>query len=90
MNPKQGFFSRQFNYLAAILRIPESSPLNQPVNFFLSVLLILLFGLVTTSLVLDEAGYREINPLIKLGEGIAMAALIATYGDAAFNDVIVP
>jgi hypothetical protein len=60
---------------------------DQPVNFFLSSVLILLFGLTMTSVVLDNDGLP--NPLEKLGEGIALVILFGFYGEDVFQDSLV-
>ena len=88
MNPEPGLWSRSFGHLMSVLHIRETSPLNQPVNFFLSATLILLFGLTATSLVIDKAEFRDFNPLTNLGEGIALTVLYGYYGNEAMKDVI--
>jgi hypothetical protein len=59
---------------------------DQPVNFFISSTFILLFGVIITSVVLDNANLP--NPLTALGGSIALIMLYGMYGKAAFGSAL--
>jgi hypothetical protein len=52
--------------------------LHQPVNLIISILFVLSFGLVVTSLILNSAGLPD--PLTNLGESIGLIILDRLFG----------
>lgn len=53
----------------------------QPVRFTISAILVLLFGLVMTSVVLSNAGLP--NPISKVGEAAGSKLLDSIFGQSA-------
>lgn len=59
---------------------------DQRVNFTVSSIFLFLFGVVITSVVLDNLGLP--NPLQEFGGVVALAVLFTIYGKAAFGPII--